>query len=71
MIKKIYIDTSDFGYFDEEFKKETKYFIEDIFKRNLIIFISEVLELEIFIEHRHILWIFMSPCLLKILKELN
>jgi hypothetical protein len=35
MIKKIYIDTSVFGgYFDEEFKKETKYFIEEILKRN-------------------------------------
>ena len=49
MIKKIYIDTSVFGgYFDEEFKKETKYFIEEILKRNLIIVISEVLELEIY-----------------------
>ena len=49
MIKKIYIDTSVFGgYFDEEFQKETKYFIEEILKRDLIIVISEVLELEIY-----------------------
>ena len=35
MIKKIYIDTSVFGgNFDEEFKKETKYFIEEILKKN-------------------------------------
>jgi len=49
MIKKIYIDTSVFGgYFDREFQTETKYFIEEILKRNLIIVISEVSELEIY-----------------------
>jgi predicted nucleic acid-binding protein len=49
MIKRIYIDTSVFGgYFDEEFEKETRPFFEGIFKRQIKIIVSEILELELY-----------------------
>jgi predicted nucleic acid-binding protein len=48
-MKKLYIDTSVFGgYFDEEFKKDTKPFFKKILKDKIKIMISEVLELEIY-----------------------
>lgn len=49
MIKRIYIDTSVFGgYFDEEFKEETKPFFEKILEKQIKILVSEILELELF-----------------------
>ena len=49
MIKRIYIDTSVFGgYFDEEFKGETKPFFEKILEKQIKILVSEILELELF-----------------------
>lgn len=47
MIKRIYIDTSVFGgYFDEEFKEETKPFFEKILEKQIKILVFEILELE-------------------------
>ena len=48
MIKKIYIDTSVFGgKFDKEFDDATNLFFDYVIKSEIIIVISEVLELEI------------------------
>ena len=48
MIKKIYIDTSVFGgKFDKEFDDATNLFFDYVIKNEIIIVISEVLELEI------------------------
>ncbi len=49
MIKKIYIDTSVFGgYFDKLFEKETKPFFKTIIEKQIIVLISEILELELY-----------------------
>ena len=49
MFKKVYIDTSVFGgYFDSEFEKNTKPFFEKLFKNEIKIIISDILELEIY-----------------------
>jgi predicted nucleic acid-binding protein len=49
MIKRIYIDTSVFGgYFDKEFEKETKHFFERILEKQIMIIVSEILELELY-----------------------
>ena len=49
MIKKIYIDTSVFGgKFDKEFDDATNLFFDYVIKNEIIIVVSEVLELEIF-----------------------
>lgn len=48
MIKKIYIDTSVFGgKFDVEFDHDTNLFFEYVIKNEILIVVSEVLELEI------------------------
>ena len=61
MIKRIYIDTSVFGgYFDEEFKEETKPFFEKILEKQIKILVSEILELELFRAPEYIRYFFES-----------
>jgi hypothetical protein len=49
MIKSLYIDTSVYGgYFDKEFEKETIPFFDNVFKQGIKIFISDLIELEIY-----------------------
>ena len=48
MKPRVYIDTSVVGgYFDEEFEVDTKNFFNRIFKKDFIIYFSEVSETEL------------------------
>ena len=61
MIRKVYIDTSVFGgYFDLEFKEQTKPFFDKINSRQVKILVSGILELEIYKAPEHIIDFFES-----------
>ncbi|MFW6248714.1 MAG: PIN domain protein [Bacteroidota bacterium] len=48
MIKKYYIDTSDFGgYFDSEFEETTRELFKEILNKKVIILFSEMTEIEL------------------------
>ena len=61
MIKRVYIDTSVFGgYFDSEFDEPTKNFFKILNARNVTIFVSEILEFEIYKAPDEIIELFES-----------
>ena len=61
MIKRVYIDTSVFGgYFDSEFDEPTKNFFKILNAQNVTIFVSEILEFEIYKAPDEIIELFES-----------
>ena len=56
MKSRVYIDTSVVGgYFDEEFKDDTKKFFARIFKEDFIIYFSEISETELSLAPAHVI----------------
>ncbi|MCX6224437.1 MAG: PIN domain-containing protein [Bacteroidia bacterium] len=55
MKPRVYIDTSVVGgYFDEEFEADTKKFFDRIFRKDFIIYFSEISETELFLAPDHV-----------------
>ena len=55
MKPRVYIDTSVVGgYFDEEFEKDTKKFFDRVFRKDFIVYFSEISETELSLAPPHI-----------------